>query len=332
MPALLIAAALTLAAPLLQEPPKHEETKQAEAVKKTEEARPPKKKRTSIAVPEEPKEATTDKGKEKPKAAPRPAPRPKASPGPEERRLAEAEARAARLAQENARLQQELARKEVRAGGEIRTPLEALAELKAGNARFAEGRRVRTLLSMQDSELRQTLTKGQAPFAIIVTCSDSRLMDNLIFDQELGRLFTIREAGNCPDIQGVASVEYAAEHLGSKLVVVLGHTSCGAVKAVAEAGGKPMPGHLWSFQAAMAGLLETTPEDPNESPAEHLRRLETANALRQAQTVLDRSEIVRHLVGAGRLQVVPAVYDLASGKVSFLELPKAPQGGEKAHH
>ena len=160
----------------------------------------------------------------------------------------------------------------------VTTPEAALAELSAGNARFVAGKRVRTLLSMQDSDLRATLAKGQAPFAVIVTCSDSRLADNLLFDQELGRLFTIREAGNSPDIQGLASVEYALEHLGAKLVVVLGHTGCGAVKAVYEAHGKPLPGNLWSLQAAMAGLLEANHEDPNETPRDYLQRLAVSNA------------------------------------------------------
>ena len=171
--------------------------------------------------------------------------------------------------------------------------------------------------------MRTALATGRAPFAVIVTCSDSRLADNLIFDQELGRLFTVREAGNSPDIQGLASVEYALEHLGSRLVVVLGHTSCGAVKAVYEAHGKPLPGNLWSLQAAMTGLLETNHEDPNETQVEYVHRLEISNAQRQAQGVLDRSEIVRHLVGSGKLKVVPALYDLASGQVTYLEPPTA---------
>jgi len=330
---LLLAASLNFLPGILEEPPKHEATKHEDAKPEVEKVLPAKatKKRSSVAVPEE---APVEKEKAKP--APKPAPKPKAAASPvkpeEAKRLAEAEARASRLSAENAKLQEALAKKELPAPAEIKSPEEALAELKTGNQRFVEGRRVRTLLASQDAELRQTLAKGQAPFAIIVTCSDSRLMDNFIFDQELGRLFTIREAGNCPDIQGVASVEYAAEHLGSKLVLVLGHTACGAVKAVSEAGGKPLPGNLWSLQAAMAGLLETTHEDPNESAAEHLRHLEKNNAIRQAQAVLDRSEIVRHLVGAGKLRVLPAVYDLASGKVSFLELPKASQNEEKAHH
>ncbi len=274
---LLLAASLTL---FLEEPPKHEAPKH-EAVKpagvETEKAVPakPVKKHGSVAVPEE-------APPEKVKPAPKPLPKPKpAAPVKLEdsKRLVEAEARAARLAAENAKLQEALAKKDAPAHQvEIRNPEAALAELKAGNQRFVEGRRVRTLLTSQDSALRETLVKGQSPFAVIVTCSDSRVMDNFVFDQEMGRIFTIREAGNCPDVQGVASVEYAAEHLGSSLVVLLGHTFCGAVKAVAEAQGKPLPGNLWSLQAAMAGLLETTHEDPNESAAEHLRHLETNNA------------------------------------------------------
>jgi carbonic anhydrase len=240
----------------------------------------------------------------------------------EKRRLAESEARASRLVMDNARLQQEMAKAQGLSFAEVTTPDAALAELQTGNARFVSGKRVRTLLSMQDSELRTALAKGQAPFAVIITCSDSRLADNLIFDQELGRLFTVREAGNSPDIQSLASVEYALEHLGSRLVVVLGHSNCGAVKAVYEAHGKPLPGNLWSLQAAMTGLLETNHEDPNETTADYLQRLVVSNAQRQAQGVLDRSELVRHLASAGKIKVVPALYDLASGQVKYLELPK----------
>lgn len=232
---------------------------------------------------------------------------------------AEAEARAAKLLVDNALLQQEMAQAQGAPPVVLATPEAALKELAAGNARFVTGKRVRTLLSMQDTELRAVLAKGQAPFAVVVTCSDSRLADNLLFDQELGRLFTIREAGNSPDIQGLASVEYALEHLGSRVVVVLGHTGCGAVKAVYEAHGKPLPGNLWSLQAAMAGLLEVSHEDPNETPSDYLQRLAQVNAQRQAQGILDRSELVRHLAEEGKVKVVSALYDLASGRVKFLE-------------
>lgn len=245
-----------------------------------------------------------------------------------QQRLAETEARAARLVADNARLQQEMALAQGLPPTDVTTPEAALAELQAGNARFVAGKRIRTLLSVQDAELRSALAKGQAPFAVILTCSDSRLADNILFDQEMGRLFTVREAGNSPDIQSLASVEYALEHLGTRLVVVLGHTHCGAVQAVYEAHGKPLPGNLWSLQAAMAGLLETTQEDPNETSADYLQRLVATNAQRQARILLDRSEIIRHLTDSGKAKVVPAVYDLASGQVHYLEgLTATPPAG-----
>jgi len=273
--------------------------------------------------------------KEEPKVPiAKPIPRKRAIPSPSsadsKKRLFEAEAKASKLIEENARLQQEIARSQGYATAPITTPHAALAELQAGNTRFVTGKRVRTLLAVQDSELRGTLAKGQAPFAIIITCSDSRLVDNIIFDQELGRLFTIREAGNSPDIQSLASAEYAAEHLGSKLVVVMGHTACGAIKAVAEAHGQPLPGNLWSLQAAMAGLLESTHEDPNAPAAEFYTRLSEVNAQRQAQAMLSRSEILRELAAAGKLKVLPALYELGSGQVRFLEMPVA-KGGHGEH-
>lgn len=198
------------------------------------------------------------------------------------------------------------------------TPDAALEELRDGNARFVAGKRVRTVDTGHDAALRAALVKGQQPFAVIITCSDSRVPDAFVFDQEAGRLFTIREAGNAPDLQGLASVEYAVEHLGSKVVVVMGHTGCGAVKAVREAQGRPLPGNLWALQAGMAGLLESTPEVPEEGAAAYGARLEAANARRQAQALLDRSDLLRERTAAGRLRVAPALYHLDSGKVEFL--------------
>ncbi|MFN7958542.1 MAG: carbonic anhydrase [Holophagaceae bacterium] len=211
------------------------------------------------------------------------------------------------------------------------SPSGALAELSAGNARFVAGKRLRTLDTAHDAAMRAALVGGQAPFAVIITCSDSRVPDALLFDQEAGRLFTIREAGNAPDLQGLASAEYAAEHLGSRLIVVMGHSSCGAVKAVREANGKALPGNLWALQAGMAGLLESTPQDPNEDAKAHLGRLEEANARRQAQALLDRSALLRDLAAAEKLWVVPALYHLASGKVQFFK-PVGVAAPAPAHH
>lgn len=211
------------------------------------------------------------------------------------------------------------------------TPSASLAELTAGNGRFAAGKRIRTIDTGHDAAMRAGLTKGQNPFAVILTCSDSRVPDALLFDQEAGRLFTIREAGNAADLQGLASAEYAAEHLGSKLIVVMGHTSCGAVKAVREANGQPLPGNLWALQAGMAGLLESTPQDPNEDAKAHTTRLEETNARRQAQAILDRSLLLRDLAAAGKLWVVPALYNLASGRVQFFK-PIAVAPVPAVHH
>jgi carbonic anhydrase len=212
------------------------------------------------------------------------------------------------------------------------SPSAALSELSAGNGRFVQGKRVRTLDTGHDAAMRAALVGGQAPFAVVITCSDSRVPDALLFDQEAGRLFTIREAGNAPDMQSLASAEYAVEHLGSKLIVLLGHTSCGAVKAVREANGKPLPGNLWALQAGMAGLLESTPQDPNEDAKAHSARLEEANARRQAQALLDRSTLLRDLAVAEKIWIVPALYNLASGKVQFFKPVGLVAAAPSAHH
>ncbi|HJV89291.1 MAG TPA: carbonic anhydrase [Holophagaceae bacterium] len=206
------------------------------------------------------------------------------------------------------------------------SPSAALSELQTGNARFVAGKRTRSVDTAKDAARRTELAKGQAPFAVIVTCSDSRVPDNFIFDQEAGRLFTIRVAGELLEPGGIASVDYAVEHLGSKVVIVMGHASCGAVKAVRDANGKPLPGNLWAFQAGMAGLLESTPLDPNEEGGAYLARLVEQNAKRQAQALVDRSAEVRHLAAEDKIWVVPAVYDLASGKVTFYKPLNPPAG------
>jgi len=233
---------------------------------------------------------------------------------------------------ENALYQQELANRQRISVEPINTPEAALAELKSGNARFVKGGRVRTLMTVQDIELRATLAKKQEPFAVVVTCSDSRAMDNLIFDQELGRVFSIRAAGNSPDTLGIASIEYAVEHLGSKIVVIMGHTKCGAVGAVADAKGEPLNDHLYIFQHLMAGLLESTPKAKDETDAEYKDRLEQVNAKRQAQAVYNRSNIIRELVDRKKIWLVPASYDLNTGEVTFYNLTVGTPRAESAHH
>lgn len=206
----------------------------------------------------------------------------------------------------------------------ITSPDNALAELRAGNERFVDEKRVRSTDSIHDAELRAQLANEQHPFAVIVACSDSRVADNILFDQEPGRLFTVREAGNSADQQGLASIEFAVGHLGSSVVVVMGHTKCGAVRAVREAKGEPLPGHMYAFQEAMAGLVESTPKQADDAEDVYLGRLVEANARRQAKAIVVRSEEIQRRVRDGRLRVVPAVYDLATGRVAFLPPIDAP--------
>lgn len=210
------------------------------------------------------------------------------------------------------------------------TPDAALAELKAGNQRWVEGKRTRTIQVAKDATLRKTLAGGQDPFAVIVCCADSRVDESLIFDQEPGRLFVIREAGNSPDLQGVASIDYGVGHLKNKVVVVMGHSACGAVKAVASSGDKPLPGNLAVFQTSMKGLVESTPKQGEEKDGPYADRLAQANAVRQAQALFAKSEEIAHLAASGAITVVPAYYDLHSGKVTFLPAVK-PEGKPEAH-
>ena len=310
---LLLTACLNLNGFALEPPPKAEPPAKEEPLKEEEPApkAKPHRKPPSPAVPDEDTETPRPKPKRPARAA---AP---AAPAASRFDPSALEHRVAHLEEENARLRLQLA-----LGGTAPwvngDPASALAELAAGNLRFATGTRMRTLLSSDDAALRTRLAKEGAPLAVLVTCSDSRLSEALLFDQELGRLYAIREAGNALDNLSLGSVEFALDHLGARLVVVLGHLDCEVVKLVVEAHGKPLPGNQWALQAAMTGLLENVPEDPNEEPEARLRRLVEGNAQRQAQALLDRSAVVGELVRLKKVQVVPAVYDPASGRVNFL--------------
>jgi carbonic anhydrase len=194
---------------------------------------------------------------------------------------------------------------------EITSPAEAAMLLKDGNARFVSG----SILPKDLSQSRRDeLSGGQTPFAVVVTCSDSRVPPELIFDQALGDIFVVRVAGNVIDPVTLGSVEYAAEHLHAPLVVVLGHTKCGAVDATV-AGGEA-PGDI----AAIVRRIK---------PAVALAKAEGATgADLQAESVLfnvelqtkaaERSKILDELVHEGKLEIVGAVYDITSGEITWL--------------
>ena len=190
---------------------------------------------------------------------------------------------------------------------------QSIEKLKAGNARFVAGQT--TLDASANASKRQVLTEGQQPFAIILACSDSRVPTELIFDQSLGDLFIIRVAGNVATPTQIGSVEYAVAVLGSPLVVVLGHSNCGAVAATLDAlqnPGTSVSPHVDAIIEQIAPAIEPLTQ-PNLSDAV------TANVHQTVSQLLADSQIVEDKVATGDLQVVGACYDLKSGEVEFYE-------------
>lgn len=188
-------------------------------------------------------------------------------------------------------------------------PDAALARLKAGNTRFVSGNLAHP---HQSPGRRSELKDGQHPFAIILGCSDSRTAPEVVFDQGLGDLFVVRSAGNVVDDVALGSIEYAAEHLGASLIVVLGHENCGAVKATLD-GGK-LPGHLPAIAKAIRPAVKASANRPGDA----LDNAVLENARLEANRVAHSKPILRKLVEEGKVRVVPARYDLHTGRVVFL--------------
>jgi len=189
----------------------------------------------------------------------------------------------------------------------------ALMMLKEGNARYVAGK---TQHPNEEPERRHlTASEGQEPFATILGCSDSRDPVELIFDRGVGDLFVVRVAGNVAGEDEMATIEYGAEHLGSPLLVVMGHTKCGAVTAVATHA--QVHGHLPNL-AAHIQRAAANAEKAGATGEGLIRAAITANVWVQIEDLLKNSEIVRNLVRSGKVSVVGAVYDIDSGKVDFL--------------
>jgi|WetSurMetagenome_2_1015567.scaffolds.fasta_scaffold84486_2 carbonic anhydrase len=211
------------------------------------------------------------------------------------------------------------------------TPAAALERLKAGNARFV---RDATAGLPIDGPKREAQLKGQSPYAIVLSCADSRVPPEVIFNAGLGELFIVRTAGEVADKAVLASVEYGAEHLKAPLLVVMGHEMCGAVKAAVETrpGGASMGPNLDALVGAIRPAF-----DRMSAPAdlEHLREAVLANVEQVVNDLLTRSAIVRHLVAGGELQAVGAYYELSTGRVRFsdaVQLQAEPAGkGAESH-
>ncbi len=181
----------------------------------------------------------------------------------------------------------------------------ALDRLKAGNANFVsdslDGK-------LQDSSRRNELTGGQKPYAIILSCADSRVVPELAFDTGMGEIFVIRVAGNTANNSSIASIEYAVAHLGVNLIVVLGHESCGAVTA-AIAGGDN--GHNLNHLLAHITPAVAASED------KAVNSVVKVNANLTSSALAERSSIISGAQGDG-LKIVPAYYNLGTGKVDWL--------------
>lgn len=190
------------------------------------------------------------------------------------------------------------------------SPGAALSRLHSGNVRFTSAASVHP---HQTSSRRAELAGGQKPFAVIVGCSDSRTAPEVVFDQGLGDLFVVRTAGNVADDVALGSIEYAVEHLGSTLIVVLGHEKCGAVKAALD-GGK-LPGHL----PAIGKFIRPAVMQTAGSAGDPLDNAVRANARLVAQRISAANPVLKPMVASGKIRVVAARYDLDSGRVEFLK-------------
>jgi carbonic anhydrase len=186
------------------------------------------------------------------------------------------------------------------------SPDAALEQLLAGNARFVAG----GLTSFEEdlAILKQKTVAKHEPFAAVLSCADSRVPVELVFDQSIGHVFVGRVAGNICTPEVIASLEYGAAVLGVSVIVVLGHDGCGAVKAAID--GKPVPGQISALYAPLRPAVDRAGPD--------LTATIKANAQIQADLLRSASPIIAGAVAQGKLKVVPGYYDLASGKVTIL--------------
>jgi carbonic anhydrase len=198
---------------------------------------------------------------------------------------------------------------------------EALKRLREGNLRFVSGVRGGEALTSQAR--REDLAAGQEPFAIILGCSDSRVPAEIVFDQGLGDLFVIRVAGNIVASSQVGSVEFAAERFDTRLVVVLGHSQCGAILATLEDLQQPTDKHSVNLRSivdrvrpAVEPLLTT---DLRHNPAELMRQAVRANISFAARHLRHGSELLEQLVHNEGLLIVGAEYSLETGVVDFFD-------------
>lgn len=198
--------------------------------------------------------------------------------------------------------------------GEAPDADQALKELQKGNVRFAKGK---MLQLRRDQARRDETAKGQHPFVTVLTCSDSRLPPEIVFDQGLGDVFTVRVAGNVADVDEIGTIEYGVGHLHTPLCVVLGHTACGAVTAVVK--GAEVHGNIPALvDNIIPAVAEARHQHPELSEDQLVPAVIEANVFQSIADLFTHSEEVRQLVQEGKLRVLGAVYDIQTGKVRWL--------------
>lgn len=193
------------------------------------------------------------------------------------------------------------------------TPAQALAELKAGNARFVSGQmRNRDLMAQVNAT-----ASGQFPFAVVLGCIDSRVPPELVFDQGIGDIFSPRIAGNFANTDIIGSIEFATQLAGSKLVVVLGHTECGAVKGACD--GAQLGNLTQTLSNIAPAIYAVTDVEGSRSSrnSKFVQKVADENVRLTVAALTDRSSVLSGLVAKNQLQIVGAMHDVATGQVTF---------------
>ncbi|MCX7095715.1 MAG: carbonic anhydrase family protein [Methylobacter sp.] len=195
------------------------------------------------------------------------------------------------------------------------TPAMALDLLKEGNKRFVNNLKVNRNLLQQANET----SDGQHPFAVILSCIDSRTSVELIFDQGLGDVFSVRIAGTIINEDILGSMEFGCKVAGAKIIVVLGHTKCGAIKGACD---HVEMGNLTALLSKIQPAVydeKTVAENRNSDNSEFVEKVAAINVKRTVHAIMERSSILKEMIDAGEIEIIGGNHDLLTGEVSFYD-------------
>jgi len=195
------------------------------------------------------------------------------------------------------------------------TPQQALAELKAGNARFVAGHPLKRNLP---ADVKATAS-GQYPFAVVLSCLDSRQPIEIVLDQGIGDIFSARVAGNVLNDDVLGSMEFACKVSGAKLIAVIGHSNCGAIKGAID---DVQLGNLTGLLSKIKPAMDAVPADVQPRTSKNYKfvdEVSEANVRLVMQQIRERSPILREMIDNGQIELVGGMYDLSTGEVHFFE-------------